>query len=179
MASCLAFLLLLLISVSYFASTNCADHSLSLELVQIVFRHGDRTPNKVYPNDPNEPAVWDKYGGFGQLTQQGMQRHFEYGAYLRARYDGYLTKLYNINKVLILSTNFPRTLMSCASLLAGLYPPVDFQLWNQQLAWQPISIPTQGWDSVYAERCARYDTLYSKVALTSEDFYRAQDKYRV
>lgn len=47
--------------------------------VQIIFRHGDRTPVQVYPNDPNIEAVWQKYGGLGQLTQTGMQQNYKYG----------------------------------------------------------------------------------------------------
>lgn len=57
-------------------------------LVQIVFRHGDRTPVTVYPNDPNKESIWQKYGGLGQLTQKGMQQHYDYGIF-----SGYLAEL--------------------------------------------------------------------------------------
>lgn len=50
-----------------------------LVLLQIMFRHGDRTPVSIYPNDPNNESVWSKFGGLGQLTQTGIKQHYEYG----------------------------------------------------------------------------------------------------
>lgn len=47
--------------------------------VQILFSDGDRTPLYLYPNDPYGEAVWQKYGGLGQLTQKGIQQLYQYG----------------------------------------------------------------------------------------------------
>ena len=56
------------------------DHGdLDLVQVQIIFRHGDRTPVTIYPSDPYGESQWQKYGGLGQLTQTGMLQHFQYG----------------------------------------------------------------------------------------------------
>lgn len=68
------------ISTAYINSNNENNNDDSeLVLVQIVFRHGDRTPTSVYPKDAYGPAFWNKYGGLGQLSQKGMQQHFAFG----------------------------------------------------------------------------------------------------
>lgn len=59
--------------------SSITDEDTDLVLVQIVFRHGDRTPTSLYPNDPYGPTIWDKYGGLGELSQKGMQQHYAYG----------------------------------------------------------------------------------------------------
>ena len=111
-----------------------------LELVQIVFRHGDRTPVLTYPNDPYQESFWKDYGGFGQLTQKGMLQHYNYGKYLRERYSNFLNQTYNRENVFAISTDYDRTLMSAYSLLSSLYEPSGFQLWNKNVTWQPIPV---------------------------------------
>jgi prostatic aicd phosphatase len=46
----------------------------SLELVHVLFRHGDRTPDKrfVYPYDPHVNATYHPVG-YGQLTNVFFQ----------------------------------------------------------------------------------------------------------
>jgi len=107
-----------------------------------LFRHGDRSPVSSYPNDIYNEKSWSKYGGFGQLTQIGMQQHHKYGQFLRNYYANFLDDIYNKNKVTIRSTDFDRTLMSAYSLLSGLYPPKDFQIFDENINWQPIAVHT-------------------------------------
>lgn len=73
-----------------------------------------------------------------------MQQHHYFGRYLRDRYIGFLKKDYNKNDVFIRSTDFDRTLMSAYSVLSGLYPPNDYQVWNNKINWQPIAVHTTG-----------------------------------
>jgi lysosomal acid phosphatase len=119
-----------------------------VKLVQAVFRHGDRTPTKTYPNDPVEAFNWDQYGGLGQLTQKGMKQAYSYGNFLRLRYSNFLNDKYDRNRVCVRSTDYDRTIMTAQSLLAGLFEPVDNQLWNQEITWQPIPIHTQNYENV-------------------------------
>ena len=50
-----------------------------LVMLQILFRHGERTPLYPYPNDPNDPSYWDKFGGLGLLTPTGKMQANNYG----------------------------------------------------------------------------------------------------
>jgi hypothetical protein len=158
-------------------SVKC-DDTTKLVLLQIVFRHGDRTPVTVYPNDPNKASIWDKYGGLGQLTQRGMQQHYTYGEYLRARYASFLDPIYNRNKVQVKCTDYDRTQMSAASLLASLYKPMGYQQWNANLTWQPIPIHTTDIDTIFMPNCPRYNQLQEEVTKMSE-YKQASSQYEV
>jgi hypothetical protein len=87
-------------------------------------------------------TTWEKYGGLGQLTQTGMSQHRQFGQYLRNRYPDFLNKFYNRNEVYARSTDYDRTLMSSYSLLSGLFPPQDYQKFDGNLIWQPITVHT-------------------------------------
>lgn len=132
----------------------------SLELVQVVFRHGDRTPIDPFPKDTHKD-YWTE--GFGQLTNIGKQQHYELGQFIRQRYQGFLNESYNCDEVLINSTNVDRTLMSAESNLAGLYPPSVEELWNPDIAWQPIPVHTLPTPIDYVldtdSYCPKYDSL--------------------
>lgn len=71
--------ILIVVSTLLASAHENDDDETQLVLVQIVFRHGDRTPVGVYPTDPNNASVWKKFGGLGQLTQRGMQQHYAFG----------------------------------------------------------------------------------------------------
>ena len=43
------------------------SHFLSCFLSWQVYRHGDRSPTHIYPNDPYQEDVWPQ--GMGMLTQ--------------------------------------------------------------------------------------------------------------
>ncbi|XP_071746219.1 prostatic acid phosphatase [Lepeophtheirus salmonis] len=112
-----------------------------LKFVNVLYRHGDRTPVNFYPNDPYKNlSNWPT--GPGQLTPRGMKMQYELGQYLRKRYDGFLNATYSKEDIFIRSTDFDRTLMSALSNLAGLYPPEGSQIWNPNLLWQPIPVHT-------------------------------------
>nr|CAH7724609.1 unnamed protein product [Callosobruchus chinensis] len=76
--------------------------------------------------------------GYGQLTNLGKWQAFRLGERLRNRYDRFLGKVYYPEEVYGQSTDFDRTKASLLLVLAGLYPPVDNQRWNEKLNWLPI-----------------------------------------
>ncbi|XP_037094239.1 testicular acid phosphatase homolog [Pollicipes pollicipes] len=112
----------------------------TLQLVHVLYRHGARTPINPYPTDPNRGA-WPQ--GEGQLTNEGKRNQLELGRYLRRRYDGFLPAAYHLNYTCVELTDVDRTLMSAQVNLAGLYPPQGADVWDAQLAWQPIPVHTR------------------------------------
>uniref|UniRef100_A0A8D0N298 acid phosphatase n=1 Tax=Sus scrofa TaxID=9823 RepID=A0A8D0N298_PIG len=111
-----------------------------LRFVTLVFRHGDRSPIETFPKDPIKESSWPQ--GFGQLTQLGMEQHYELGEYIRKRYEKFLNESYKHEQVYVRSTDIDRTLMSAMTNLAGLFPPEGISIWNPNLLWQPIPVHT-------------------------------------
>lgn len=117
-----------------------SEEDLKLEYVQLLWRHGDRSPVIIYPNDPNA-LFWPQ--GEGMLTQKGMQQHYALGEYLRSRLGSqFVSQHYLRNETYIVSSHVDRTIESAASNLASFYKPTDWQVFNAQLPWQPVPVHT-------------------------------------
>ncbi|GAB6025569.1 mitochondrial acyl carrier protein [Chamberlinius hualienensis] len=144
----------------------------TLELVQVLFRHGDRSPTDPFPNDVNNAYWIETTEGFGMLSNIGKQQHKALGQYLRQRYDGFLNSSYDHRQFSIDSTDVDRTLMSAYCNLAGLYPPSGNQVWNPAIAWQPIPVHTRPTESDYVlstdSSCPKYDYLFDQVKNSPE-----------
>ncbi|KAK9886473.1 hypothetical protein WA026_016756 [Henosepilachna vigintioctopunctata] len=96
---------------------------------------------RFYPNDPyQDPALWPN--PMGELTNIGKRQHYELGQWIRNRYNGFLSQTYEKDEIYIRSSDVDRCLMSAASNLAGLYPPVGKDFWQKDFPWQPIPIHT-------------------------------------
>ncbi|KAJ8916046.1 hypothetical protein NQ315_010914 [Exocentrus adspersus] len=106
-----------------------------------LFRHGDRAPTRSFPNDPyfNE-SFWPM--GYGQLTNAGKRRSYELGKWFRKRYNSFLSDEFSPKDVFMLSTYPDRCLVSASAVLAGLFPPKARQVWDKDLAWQPLPVHT-------------------------------------
>ncbi|CAG9770195.1 unnamed protein product [Ceutorhynchus assimilis] len=156
-----------------FAFPLCSCSPSDLDAVVVIFRHGDRTPIRPYENDPYKnrsywPVDW------GMLTNVGKLRHYDLGQYFRQRYLDFLPTIYSEKDIYVRSTDVDRTLMSAEANLAGLYPPVNTDIWKTGLAWQPIpihSIPEK-LDAVLAAKkpCKKYDILLKK--LFQNEYFR-------
>jgi prostatic aicd phosphatase len=137
----------------------------SLELVHVVFRHGDRTPEKyrLYPYDPHINVTYYPIGN-GQLTNAGKRRLYLLGKALKKRYGNFLGT-FTVDTVDARSTDYRRTKMSLQLVLASLFPPENELIWEKHLKWQPV--PFTYWpiekDHVLGEayeNCPRYLKLY-------------------
>ncbi|KRZ11709.1 Prostatic acid phosphatase [Trichinella zimbabwensis] len=105
-----------------------------------MYRHGYRTPLGTFPTD--EYKEWAYPNGFRQLTKLGCQQQYELGQYLRSRYANFLSDHYNASEVYVRSTDTDRTLSSAECNLAGMFPPDESQIWNENIRWQPVPVHT-------------------------------------
>ncbi|XP_029928930.1 lysosomal acid phosphatase [Myripristis murdjan] len=171
-------------AVLLFLTLSSAWGKLSAErklaFVTVLFRHGDRSPVRAYPNDPYKESSWPQ--GFGQLSQEGMRQHLELGQFLRKRYQGFLNESYDRHEISVRSTDYDRTLMSAEANLAGLYPPEGRQVFTPNLSWQPIPVHTvpQSQERLLSfplGDCPRYKQLMSETEKTDE-FISVTNKYK-
>nr|CAD7201931.1 unnamed protein product [Timema douglasi] len=115
------------------------DDSGTLQLVSVVFRHGDRSPTETYPTDPHkDDSLWPD--GWGALNKKGKMQMFKLGKLFKKRYLGFLSRLYSPKEMHMESSADETCLMSAELVLAGLYPPRGHQVWNPELNWQPIPV---------------------------------------
>lgn len=112
----------------------------TLRSVHVIFRHGRRTPFKVFLDDPNN-KLWAGYGA-GQLTKEGKQDGYALGKWFRQRYNEFISHSANNHEVLIESTNTDRTLESAQLFATALFPPNPDEVWNDNVGtlWQPYSV---------------------------------------
>ncbi|XP_076643346.1 venom acid phosphatase Acph-1 isoform X2 [Halictus rubicundus] len=120
---------------------HSAKAELRIELLQVLLRHGERTPREkeMWPNDPYDASTYEPWG-LGQLINKGKMTEYRIGQMLRERYDKFLGDVYHPSDVYAQSTGLDRTKMSLQLVLAALYPPNSNQTWNDRLPWMPIPI---------------------------------------
>jgi len=111
--------------------------------------------------------------------QTGKRQHYELGKWLRKRYNGLVGQTYSKEEMYVRSTDVDRTLMSALSNLAGFYPPVGKDAWNQDLLqWQPIPVHTEPEkkDHILAAKksCPVFDYELKKLYKSQE--FKAYDK---
>ena len=140
---------LILCSQQTRASDRWPNHDIStLKLLQIVHRHGDRTPVVFSPNDPfKNESYWPE--GIGELTTKGKYRMYKFGQFVRQEYGEYFGDNYSPREVYARSSSGERCIESVSCLLSGAYPPNQlFWKWNNgsdaELGrlWQPFPILT-------------------------------------
>lgn len=107
-----------------------------LVFVQILWRHGDRAPIDLYPNDPNPESVWNE--GLGKLTMLGRKQHYALGKYFRQMYENFAT--WSPNEINVTSSECDRCMKSAETNLASFFAPSPEWKFDQHLNWQPIPI---------------------------------------
>ncbi|CAG2101297.1 unnamed protein product [Medioppia subpectinata] len=124
------------------ATIHYACNTSTLVLVQIVQRHGDRTPTSFYPGDPYANDSWPD--GLGALTPKGKHRMYEAGQQFRQRYGQWLGV--TPKTIYQRSAAYDRCLESAYAVSAGMYRPEGRWVWDKQLElahlWQPMAVQT-------------------------------------
>ncbi|KAG5325423.1 ACPH1 phosphatase, partial [Acromyrmex heyeri] len=144
-----------------------ATPDVELQLLHVVFRHGDKVPHREFQNYPNDPYRNYSYYpmGNGDLTNQGKMREYKIGTMLRERYDQYFGPDYWPSKIYARSSEVPRTQLSLQLVLAGLFPPSEKQTWNPHLPWIPtwtFSVPYKTDNLLFPHYCYRYIEEYQR-----------------
>ncbi|XP_045592584.1 prostatic acid phosphatase isoform X2 [Procambarus clarkii] len=119
-----------------------AEYEGTLELVHLMYRHGDRAPITLYTNDPHkDPSLWPN--GLAQLTKEGKARQYALGRWLRNRYQNFVSEKWIPSEVYVRSTDVDRTLMSASCNLAAFYRPDNpDSFFEKDLEWMPTPIHT-------------------------------------
>lgn len=161
-----------LVFASIFAASCFSTDELDLGTIvfaNVLYRHGDRTPVGRYKNDPYNETSWPV--PYGQLTNIGKHQHLLLGCWLRKRYSHFLSNIYTPYDIYVQSTDVDRTLMSAEANLAGLYPPVKDQIWDN-IKWMPIPVHTVSEKQDYvlkgSKYCPRYNYELEKVLTSPE-----------
>ncbi|KAG8281696.1 hypothetical protein J6590_054586 [Homalodisca vitripennis] len=139
--------------------------SPSLQFVSVFTRHGTRGPLEDFPEFPyplSNVSSWPY--GQSQLTMVGRAQAHRLGAKIRALYNEFLTKDYNENDIKAYSTLTDRTFMTAELFLAGLYPPQEYQLWDEKFPCQPIPVYPSTLDNIEVvlspKSCPRFKKAY-------------------
>nr|XP_023029732.1 uncharacterized protein LOC111517716 [Leptinotarsa decemlineata] len=150
---------------------NREDSEGTLQLVNVLFRHGNRTADsqaELYPKDPYFNYTYFPYG-LGQLTNAGKKREYDVGVALRRRYDKFLGKYYYPEIIEAISTDYNRTKMSLQLVLAGLFPPRREDMFQDAFFWQPVPfnyLPRPQDKVLLGVICPNYLALYDKYVAT-------------
>ena len=114
------------------------------ELVFVLthFRHGARAP--IAPSDDPQDYYNKSWYNPSQLTGVGHRMHYVLGLYNRERYitnSTFLDDKFNEHNILVMSTNYNRTINSALSQLYGLYPTFNGTITESQKKYAnpPIS----------------------------------------
>ncbi|GFR14732.1 prostatic acid phosphatase [Trichonephila clavata] len=126
----------LLIVPAIFKNAVYSCSSDELVLVQMISRHCDLSPSRLYPEDPNSAEVWKE--GLGEITLKGKFQAYALGCYLRARYGGFVTS--DPTEVEVLSASKKHCVLSSQSLITALYAPDPNWEIVQDFPWQPIFV---------------------------------------
>lgn len=116
--------------------------STTIVFAQVAFRNG---LHAVETDDPynisyHEEDVTDLRLK-ADLTKRGKNQEYMVGKYLKERYANLFNNSYDQYKIRMFSGYKNRSMSSAALVLAGMFPPQqDYEIWNEDLPWQPIPI---------------------------------------
>lgn len=63
---------------------------------------------------------------------------YNLGVHLRSMYGDYLGSIYLDEIIRMQTTEYPVSIIAGELINAGLWPPIEPQIWKDDLPWQPI-----------------------------------------
>ncbi|TKR82672.1 hypothetical protein L596_016360 [Steinernema carpocapsae] len=126
----------------FFSLSLVQAKDLTLQSVQIFFRHGQRYPSTyvVYPTEDPKMAEGKIHG---EMTKFGIQQEYNLGQNLKETYGEFIGEKYNSSELLVMTGFDNRTSVSALAALAALLPPQQDQIFHNRLMWQPIPVHTE------------------------------------
>lgn len=114
---------------------------ISADTTHIIFVYNENLlyrSNNLHADPFKDKEHWPE--GFGQLVNIGKRRAYSLGLFLRHRYMDFFKHGYHPDQITIRASDYDRTINSANLVLAGFFPPKEYQRWNYSLPWQPIAV---------------------------------------
>ncbi|CAI4230620.1 unnamed protein product [Auanema sp. JU1783] len=130
-------------NVLFIFFTVAAVVEAEIEMLQVLFRHGDRAPSFSYPYDVYNETSWSR--GYSQLTENGYEQSMELGNYLNQRYSTFLRGRINKNTIYARSSDKDRCIETAMGVTRSLFPdnlvPVHtYSSYKDDLLLKPTSL---------------------------------------
>ncbi|XP_029646068.1 lysosomal acid phosphatase isoform X1 [Octopus sinensis] len=150
------------LSLVLFLVLSQADHTLSfsqtLHMVNVLFRHGDRTATGTLPAHGQSSR-----DSRGHLTKIGTKQNLNLGSYFQSRYHGFFSSIPS-NEIKLESSPVPRCVQSAQALVDGLY--LHYQTTERNFSEsQLLPIYSRPHDDnmiSFARNCSLYTHLYTQ-----------------
>ena len=85
------------------------------------FRHGPRNPYTQINKTTWIDFIGVQWKNEGELSALGLRSHYLLGVATKKRYENFLSKSFDTNEIIIISSDVNRTIMSAMSNLQGIY----------------------------------------------------------
>uniref|UniRef100_A0A1I7S4J5 Histidine acid phosphatase n=1 Tax=Bursaphelenchus xylophilus TaxID=6326 RepID=A0A1I7S4J5_BURXY len=148
----------------------------TLIYVQVVFRHGDRTPQKLSVDVPSGvPREWSRLGP-DQLTSLGLSQGYYLGEVIKKRYAGFISPTFKEGQVSVRSSDFGRTISTAQGVLGGMFGAT----FNASgFIEQGIRMKSKYNDKemYYHTPCSNAEKERDRVLQEEEDFTKLRDEY--
>lgn len=161
------------------------SHASARKLLQgnLIWRHGDRSTGRTYPNDPYK-GFWKN--GLYQLTERGMSQAYDLGIFLRGKYGHLLSDSYHATEIYVKTTDTDRTKMTAQCVMAGLYSPQKYSTWQSKTTpWIPF--PLHSTDTSHdwliqvqrdpEQNCPKCDILLADIQKSSKGYAMTMKTY--
>jgi len=150
--------------ISAFASDNLFKEPVRRDphtkLVIFGARHGNRNPEGFL----NESKGYYGFEGPLELTAFGKRQGYAFGREMRVFLQSFINGNYLPSEASFYTSSASRTQMTLQAVLAGLFPPRSFAVWNLALDWSPVPYTIDDpMLRMYSVACPESDTAWKPI----------------